>query len=192
MPSAFLSVKGGAQAYGQDAINDLIIQQTRPNRVVVRLKGGDPFCFGRGGEEARALKAGIPFRIIPGVTSGVVAPAYAGIPVTDREIAPSVCFITGTEKPGNDRHDWMALARLPTLVIYMGVGQFPSIGASLLEHGKFGHAGGRHSLGHLVHQQILTGTLSDLPRNYSCKLAPQQSSSSVKLQPAMDSLIGVN
>ena len=109
--SAICWQKGGAQAYGQDAINALIVQQAQPNRVVVRLKGGDPFCFGRGGEEARALKqAGISFRVMPGVTSGVAAPAYAGIPVTDRESAPSVCFMTGTEKPGNDRHDWQALA----------------------------------------------------------------------------------
>ena len=72
---------------------------------------------------------------MPGVTSGVAAPAYAGIPVTDRVCAIGL-FWTGTEKPGNDRHDWQALARLPTLVIYMGVGQFPGISASLLKHGK--------------------------------------------------------
>ena len=165
----FVGKKGGAQAYGQEAINALIIQHAQPHRVVVRLKGGDPFCFGRGGEEARALKkAGVSFRVVPGVTSGIAAPAYAGIPVTDRESAPSVCFMTGTEKPGNDRHDWQALAKLPTLVIYMGVGQFPSICTSLLANGKNPHTPvAAIRWGTWSHQQILTGTLENFTQRLS-------------------------
>ena len=156
----FVGKKGGAQAYGQEAINALLVQHAQPHRVVVRLKGGS-LCFGRGGEEARALRAaGCPFRIVPGVTSGIAAPAYAGIPITDREVAPSVCFITGTEKPGNDRHDWEALARLPTLVVYMGVGLFPGISNSLLQHGKDpGTPVAAIRWGTWSHQQILSGEL---------------------------------
>ena len=92
---------------------------------MVRLKGGDPFVFGRGGEEAEALAAaGIPFEVVPGVTAGVAAPAYAGIPVTHRDDASAVAFVTGHEDPDKAETalDWEALARFPgTLVFYMGV-----------------------------------------------------------------------
>ena len=92
---------------------------------VVRLKGGDPFVFGRGGEEAEALAAaGVPFEVVPGVTAGVAAPAYAGIPVTHRDAASAVAFVTGHEEPEKPESalDWDALARFPgTLVLYMGI-----------------------------------------------------------------------
>ena len=93
--------------------------------MVVRLKGGDPFVFGRGGEEALTLRAaGIPFEVVPGVTAGVAAPAYAGIPVTHRGLASAVALVTGHEDPGKAESalDWPALAAFPgTLVFYMGV-----------------------------------------------------------------------
>ena len=97
---------------------------------VVRLKGGDPFVFGRGGEEAEALReAGVPFEVVPGVTAGVAAPAYAGIPVTHRDLASAVAFVTGHEDPAKDESalDWDALAAFPgTLVLYMGVKNLPT------------------------------------------------------------------
>src|SRR2546423_8611741 len=108
----------------QDEIDSLLGDLGRAGRKVVRLKGGDPFVFGRGGEEALALHAaGIPVEVVPGVTAGVAAPAYAGIPVTHRGLASGVAFITGHEQAdgGDSAIDWAALARFPgTLVFYMG------------------------------------------------------------------------
>jgi len=109
----------------QDKINQLLVQHGRSAETVVRLKGGDPFVFGRGGEEAEVLAdAGIEFEVVPGVTAGVAAPAYAGIPVTHRDEASAVAFVTGHEDPAKPETmlDWEALARFPgTLVLYMGV-----------------------------------------------------------------------
>ena len=113
---------GFAPHIGQRAINELLVQTAREvgsrgGTVVVRLKGGDPFVFGRGGEEALALvEAGVPFEVVPGVTSGIAAPAYAGIPVTHRGISSSVTFITGHEDPTKDETaiDWNSLAKLAT------------------------------------------------------------------------------
>jgi uroporphyrinogen III methyltransferase/synthase len=108
--------------------------------MVVRLKGGDPFVFGRGGEEALALRAaGIPFEIVPGVTAGVAAPAYAGIPVTQRGMASAVAFVTGHEDPAKPETqvDWSGLARFPgTLVFYMGVRRLPLIAERLIAAGR--------------------------------------------------------
>lgn len=107
---------------------------------MVRLKGGDPFVFGRGGEEAETLRAaGIEFEVVPGVTSGIAAPAYAGVPVTHREAASAVAFLTGHEDPAkpDSALDWQALAAFPgTLVVYMGVRQLPAITAKLIEGGR--------------------------------------------------------
>ena len=112
----------------------------RNGRTVVRLKGGDPFVFGRGGEEAEALAAaGVPFEVVPGVTAGVAAPAYAGIPVTHRDLASAVAFVTGHEDPAKirERLDWDALARFPgTLVLYMGVKNLPTIAERLVAAGR--------------------------------------------------------
>ena len=105
----------------------------------MRLKGGDPFVFGRGGEEAQGCAAGIPFEVVPGVTAGVAAPAYAGIPVTYRGRAGGVAFVTGHEDPSKPETalDWAALARFPgTLVFYMGVRALPRIAEPLIEHGR--------------------------------------------------------
>jgi len=103
----------------------------------VRLKGGDPFVFGRGGEEIRALAAGnIPFRVIPGITSGIAAPALAGIPVTDRSVNSTLAFITGHEASEDSRIDWPALvAAFPVLVFYMGTRNLAGIAGKLLAAG---------------------------------------------------------
>jgi uroporphyrinogen III methyltransferase/synthase len=123
----------------QDEINALLIEHARAGREVVRLKGGDPFVFGRGGEEAEALAAaGIPFEIVPGVTSAIAAPAYAGIPVTHRGLSTHVTIVTGHEDPakGTADVDWEALARAGgTLVILMGAGRIGEIAGRLLRGG---------------------------------------------------------
>src|SRR5204863_6911934 len=124
----------------QQEINALLVELGRSGKSVVRLKGGDPFVFGRGGEEAQALAAaGEAFEIVPAVTSGIAAPAYAGIPVTHRDEASAVALITGHEDPSKPESaiDWDALARFPgTLVFYMGVKQLPEIAARLVAAGR--------------------------------------------------------
>ena len=131
--------RGGAPSARQHAINELLVRLARDGKRVVRLKGGDPFVFGRGSEEAQALAAaGVPFEIVPGVTAGVAAPAYAGIPVTHRGVASAVTFVTGHEDPtkGDSDVDWASLARAGgTLVLYMGVKRLPDIVASLTAGG---------------------------------------------------------
>jgi len=128
----------------QSEINDLLIDHARAGRNVVRLKGGDPLVFGRGAEEAICLRAaGIPFEIVPGVTAGLGATAYAGIAVTHRTSASAVAFVTGHGDPEGESDpgplDWAALAHFPgTLVVYMGVTHLASICRTLLRHGKPG------------------------------------------------------
>ena len=121
-------------------IYEIMIDGARQGLRVVRLKGGDPFVFGRGGEEAEALRqAGIPYEIVPGVTAALGAGAFAGIPLTHRQHVSAVAFVTGHEKPDKTDSflDWPALARFPgTLVIYMGVARLPHIIGQLIEHGK--------------------------------------------------------
>jgi uroporphyrinogen III methyltransferase/synthase len=137
-PSArrvFVGKKGGGEQVPQEEINRLLLEHGRAGGTVVRLKGGDPFVFGRGGEEALLLReAGIPFEIVPGITAGIAAPAYAGIPVTHRDRASAVAFVTGH----TDRDlDWAALAAFPgTLVFYMGVRALPAIAERLREGGR--------------------------------------------------------
>jgi uroporphyrin-III C-methyltransferase len=123
----------------QDAINRLLVDRVRRGHTVVRLKGGDPFVFGRGGEEALALRlAGLPFEIVPGVSSALAVPAYAGVPVTQRGVATSFAVVTGHEcdETGDDVTDWAALALIPTLVILMGVGHIAQIRQALLAAGR--------------------------------------------------------
>jgi uroporphyrinogen III methyltransferase / synthase len=131
--------RGGAPSARQDAINALLVRLARAGKRVVRLKGGDPFVFGRGSEEAQALaQARVPFEIVPGVTAGVAAPAYAGIPVTHRGVASAVTFVTGHEDPTKRESDvdWASLARAGgTLVLYMGVKRLPDIVAALTAGG---------------------------------------------------------
>jgi uroporphyrinogen III methyltransferase/synthase len=132
--------EGGGEQVPQDEITRLLVEHGRSGATVVRLKGGDPFVFGRGGEEAEALvDAEIAFEVVPGVTSGIAAPAYAGIPVTHREAASSVAFVTGHEDPGKPGStlNWQALASFPgTLVVYMGVRQLEAIADRLIEGGR--------------------------------------------------------
>jgi uroporphyrinogen III methyltransferase/synthase len=131
---------GGGVQVPQEQTTRLLVDHARAGRSVVRLKGGDPFVFGRGGEEALALRAaGCPFEVVPGVTAGVAAPAYAGIPVTQRGLASAVAFVTGHEDPekAESSVDWAALAAFPgTLVFYMGVRQLPRIAEQLVAHGR--------------------------------------------------------
>lgn len=126
-------------AMKQEAISRLLVEEAQKGRVVTRLKGGDPFVFGRGGEEALLLAAnGVPFEVVPGVTSAVAVPAYAGIPVTHRDVASSLSIITGHEDPqkGFSSLDWANLAAARgTRVFLMGVGSLQGIAQNLLEHG---------------------------------------------------------
>ena len=130
---------GSGESASQTAINELLVRLAREGKRVVRLKGGDPLVFGRGSEEAQALAAaGIAFEIVPGVTAGVAAPAYAGIPVTHRGVATSVTFVTGHEDPAkpDTQTDWAALARAGgTIVLYMGVKTLPRIATALIAGG---------------------------------------------------------
>jgi uroporphyrinogen III methyltransferase/synthase len=138
----FVGKQGGGASVPQEQTEELMIARARAGRTVVRLKGGDPFVFGRGGEEALALReAGIPYEIVPGVTAGVAAAAYAGIPVTHRGLASAVALVTGHQDPGKDvvdaALDWPALAAFPgTLVFYMGVRALPNIAQSLVDAGR--------------------------------------------------------
>jgi len=129
--------RGGRASAKQHDICEVLVALAQAGKRVVRLKGGDPFVFGRGGEEVRALAAvGIPFRVIPGITSGVAAPAMAGIPVTDRSVNASIAFLTGHEASEESRMDWAALIRaFPVLVFYMGARNLPEIGKRLLDAG---------------------------------------------------------
>ncbi|MEN8753771.1 MAG: uroporphyrinogen-III C-methyltransferase, partial [Desulfobacterales bacterium] len=130
----YVGKKGGDHTLSQDGINALIVAKAKAGGTVARLKGGDPFIFGRGGEEAEVLiDAGIPFEIVPGVTSAIAAPAYAGIPLTHRKVTSTVAFITGHEDPEKETStiDWAALAKgIGTLVFLMGVKNLPQITGS--------------------------------------------------------------
>ncbi len=136
----FAGKEPGRHTLAQPDINRLLVERAAQGRQVVRLKGGDPFVFGRGGEEALALTAtGVPFEIIPGVTSAVAAPAYAGIPVTHRDVAASFAVVTGHERPGRDETavDWAAYGQQPdTLVVLMGLGEAGAIAAALIAAGR--------------------------------------------------------
>jgi uroporphyrinogen III methyltransferase/synthase len=136
----YVGKEPGAPAMPQAEIEELMVARARAGHSVVRLKGGDPFVFGRGGEEAEALRAAaVPFEVVPGVTAGVAAPAYAGIPVTHRDEASAVAFVTGHEDPakGETALDWDALGKFPgTLVLYMGVGRAAEIATRLIEAGR--------------------------------------------------------
>lgn len=132
--------RGGKPSPKQPDITAKLIALARSGKRVLRLKGGDPFIFGRGGEEALALAvAGVPFRIVPGVTAGVAGPAYAGIPLTHRDVNAAVTFITGHNSSGDvpDGLDWEALARgAPVLVLYMALKHLDVIADKLLTHGR--------------------------------------------------------
>src|SRR5262249_19363330 len=140
-PSAeliYVGKQAGKHCANQREIEELLVRKAREGKLVVRLKGGDPFVFGRGGEEEAALKrAGIPYEVVPGVSSAIAAPAYAGIPVTHRSFASSVAIVTGHEtSKGSDQVKWSELMRsVDTLVILMGPHNLREIMNRLLEGG---------------------------------------------------------
>jgi uroporphyrinogen III methyltransferase / synthase len=136
----YVGKQPGLPSVPQEEIGERLIETAREGKSVVRLKGGDPFVFGRGGEEGEALReAGIEFEVVPGVTAGVAATAYAGIPVTHRNDASAVAFVTGHEDPEKEESalDWEALARFPgTLVFYMGVRRLGENATALIDAGR--------------------------------------------------------
>ena len=133
----------GRHSMLQEETSKILIEKAQNNAIVVRLKGGDPFIFGRGGEEmADLVAAGVPVEVVPGITSGIAAPAYAGIPLTHRDYSSSVTFVTGHEAAGKYRPkvNWQALAHsAETIVIYMGVQNLPHIVTQLIETGLSEH-----------------------------------------------------
>jgi len=149
----------------QSRINALLIAEARRRRRVVRLKGGDPFVFGRGGEECVALtQAGIPYEIVPGVTSAVAAPAYAGIPVTHRRYSSAFTVVTGhTCESNSSSLDWKWLARGGTLVVLMGLGQLTKIVTRLVTHGRPANTPvAIVACGTSAEQRVVRGTLGDI------------------------------
>jgi len=174
----FAGKAAGDHALPQDAINALLVAHAGAGRRVVRLKGGDPFVFGRGGEEAEALAAhGIPFEVVPGVSSVIGAPAYAGIPLTHRRVASSVAVVTGHEdgcKVGASV-DWARLATaVDTLVIVMGLRRLPRIVADLVAHGRRPETPiALIRQGTTAEQQTVVGTLADIvERAAAARLTP--------------------
>ena len=158
---------GDAGSARQGEIEALLVRLARDGRRVVRLKGGDPFVFGRGGEEAQALaRAGVPFEIVPGITAGVAGPAYAGIPVTHRGLATAVTLVTGHEDPekGERGTDWRSLARSgSTLVLYMGVRTLSEVVRELLEGGRPGETPAAViERATYPGQRVVTGTLATI------------------------------
>jgi uroporphyrinogen III methyltransferase/synthase len=165
----YVGKQPGGHTMRQEEINELLVGLARAGKRVVRLKGGDPFVFGRGGEEAQALRdAGVAFEVVPGVTAGVAAPAYAGIPVTHRDEASAVAFITGHEDPDKAEAalDWFALAAFPgTLVLYMGVGNLEGIARRLIEAGRpEAEEVAVIERGTLPGQRTVTGILADIDK----------------------------
>jgi uroporphyrinogen III methyltransferase/synthase len=164
----FVGKEGGGASVPQEETEALMVDRARAGKTVVRLKGGDPFVFGRGGEEALTLRAaGIPFEVVPGVTAGLAASAYAGIPVTHRGLSSAVALITGHEDPDKQQSaiDWQALAAFPgTLVFYMGVRRLPQIADALIAAGRSpAEPAAVVEAGTLPAQRTLTGTLESIP-----------------------------
>ena len=163
----YVGRRGRGQYQEQTEINRLMIERARAGQVVVRLKGGDPFVFGRGGEEAEAVAAaGVPFEVVPGVTAAVAVPAYAGIPVTHRTLASTMTVVTGHEDPskGSTVIDWPKLAATSgTLVFMMGMKTLPMIASRLLEDGRAAETSvAAIRWGTKAEQRTIIGTLGDI------------------------------
>jgi uroporphyrinogen III methyltransferase/synthase len=158
---------GGGRQVPQRDTNALLVEHARAGRSVVRLKGGDPFVFGRGGEEAQLLLAeGIAVEVVPGITAGIAASAYAGIPVTQRGMASAVAFVTGHEDPAKPESavDWPALAAFPgTLVFYMGMRSLARIAQRLVQEGRpADEPVAVVERGTMADQRVVSGTLADI------------------------------
>ena len=163
----YVGKRGGQHALPQDEIGRLLVERAGAGKIVARLKGGDPFIFGRGGEEAEELvTAGIPFEVVPGVTSAVAAPAYAGIPLTHRDFTSTVAFVTGHEDPTKEDTSiaWDKIATgVGTLVFFMGVGRLPEIVRQLVDHGRAPETPAAViRWGTRADQVVVTGTLATL------------------------------
>jgi len=171
----YVGKKASHHSLPQDQINQLLVDLARAGKNVVRLKGGDPFVFGRGGEEAAFLSDnGVPFEIVPGITSGIAGPAYAGIPCTDRNSASSVTFLTGHKADDKDESDvdwsWVAQAKNSTLVIYMGVTELEQNVEKLIANGLASDTpAAAIERGTLSSQRLLVTKLDQLPTR--CKAA---------------------
>ena len=151
----------------QEQINALLVRLARDGQQVVRLKGGDPFIFGRGGEELQALAAqGIDFEVVPGVTAASGVSCYAGIPLTHRDYAQTCLLVTGHLKDGTADLDWPSLVRAKqTVVIYMGLASLPEICRKMLQHGAAGDLPvAVVQDGSLATQKVVIGTLTDIAR----------------------------
>lgn len=155
----------GKHASRQEEIHELLVRKAKEGKVVIRLKGGDPFLFGRGGEEAEYLiEHGVEFEAVPGVSSCLSAPLSAGIPVTHRDIASSVAIVTGHNSTGNhDRVDWQALSKVDTLVVLMGVHNVAHITQALITAGRPGDTPAAVvQMAFWPGQQIVVGTLATI------------------------------
>lgn len=163
----YVGKKSSDHTLPQDQINALLVERAKEGKIIARLKGGDPFVFGRGGEEAEELlEAGIPFEIVPGITSAIAVPAYAGIPVTHRTATSSFKVITGHEDPTKDESqiDWEILGRdESTLIFLMGVSNLANITRKLMENGKAADTPiALIQWGTRTEQRTVTGTLTDI------------------------------
>ncbi len=164
----YVGKKSSQHTMTQEEINRLLIDLGEKGKIVARLKGGDPFIFGRGGEEAQELrKRGIPFEVVPGITSAIAGPAYAGIPLSHRDFTSTIGIVTGHERPDKEKSsiDWEGLARsMGTLVFLMGVKNLPTICGKLIEGGKDPSTpAAMVQWGTTPRQRVVTGTLSTMP-----------------------------
>ena len=148
----------------QDQINALLIEKAREGKLVVRLKGGDPFVFGRGGEECQALaEAGVHYEVVPGVSSAIGVPAYAGIPVTQRGVTSAFTVVAGHTGSSDSTIDWQAISRIGTTVFLMGVEHLPEIVQQLIAHGRASDTpAALIQEGTTRNQRVLAGTLADI------------------------------
>jgi len=148
----------------QEQINALLIENARQGKIVVRLKGGDPFVFGRGGEECLALaEAGIRYEVVPGVSSAIAVPAYAGIPVTQRGVTTAFTVVAGHTGSSDSTIDWEAISRIGTIVFLMGVEHLPEIVQELIAHGRSGDTPvALIQEGTTPNQMAVTGTLTTI------------------------------
>jgi uroporphyrin-III C-methyltransferase/precorrin-2 dehydrogenase/sirohydrochlorin ferrochelatase len=160
----FVGKRPAGRSVAQERTNDLLIELARAGQVVVRLKGGDPFVFGRGAEECAALAAaGVPVEVVPGVTAAIAAPAAAGIPVTHRAHASAFAVAAGREAGAESDLDWEALARMPAVVFLMGLGALPAIAARLRAHGARGDTPAAViARATLADQRVVIGTLDTI------------------------------